>query len=212
MSAVSGLAPALRAVTVIPDRVANRGVFGVEIGSETQFYARADRVLSVSFQEYRTDAGLVVSEVVVDMENSSQQIRLYSVRPPSSADLSAAAGAAGEAAGSLRGVAGPAAPAAPALVAKAQEKADSALERLPAMPVKSYPMATHARTVEYVVRSRAELLAFYRNFRDLFSGKEIAAGEGASVDGRNTAFGSAGQTSSKLTVNRLGGTVFIVKP
>lgn len=80
------------------------------------------------------------------------------------------------------------------------------------MPVKSYPMATHARTVEYVVRSRAELLAFYRNFRDLFSGKEIAAGEGASVDGRNTAFGSAGQTSSKLTVNRLGGTVFIVKP
>lgn len=204
MSAVSGLAPALRAVTVIPDRVANRGVFGVEIGPETQFYARADRVLSVSFQEYRTDAGLVVSEVVVDMENSSQQIRLYSVRPSSSADLSAA--------GSLRGVAGPAAPAAPSLVAKAQEKADSALELLPAMPVKSYPLATHARTVEYVVRSRAELLAFYRNFRDLFSGKEIAAGEGASVDGRNTAFGSAGQTSSKLTVNRLGGTVFIVKP
>ncbi len=201
-------APAARAVNVQPDRVPNRGVFGIELDQERQFYGRADHVVSVSLQEYSTEA-FIVTEVVVDMANSSQQLRLYSLRPLSSDDAAEALNGARGASNAVRGAEAPAAAVLPSQIVKAQEKLNTAQAYLPQRPAKAYPFATHAHTVEYLVRDRAELVAFFKRFRDLFTGKEVAAGEGDSVSGAGA---SLGTSSSKLTVSRLGGTVFSVKP
>lgn len=203
-------APCASAVNVQPDKLPNRGVFAIELDQERQFYGRADHVISVSLQEYATES-FIVTEVVVDMANSSQQVRLYSVRTPGAAEAADALNAVREAAASARGVPVPAAAVSPAPVAKAKEKLTAAQNALPLRPTKSYPLATHAHTIEYLVRDRAELVAFFKAFRDLLAGKEVPAGEGDSVSGRNTAFGTS-STASKPMVNRLGGTVFGLRP
>jgi hypothetical protein len=64
----------------------NQGVFAIEVaGSDVGFYGRADQILSISFQEYTT-GNFIVAEVTVDMANSGQQLRIYSARPPGTAD------------------------------------------------------------------------------------------------------------------------------
>ena len=201
------------ALQVKSGAIPNRGIFGVELaGTDSQFYARADHVLSVSWQEYTTGS-FIVSEVVVDMENSNQQIRIYSLRAPGTDDAKDAA---------TRGSAG--APVSPANLIPAnplktvEDKASEGLSNSAAiMPVKSYPATTHTHTVEYVVGSRAELLKFYTSFRDLLCAREVKADQGSSVAGNNnqTAFGTsagANPAASNLTVNRIGGTLFSIQP
>ena len=202
------VAPALQ---VKPGAIPNRGIFGVELeGSDAQFYARADHVLSVSWQEYTTGT-YIVSEVVVDMAESNQQIRFYSLRAPSSDELKDAAD---------RAAAG--LPVSPVSVLPsnplkdAEDKASAAATNAAAaMPVKSYPATTHAHTVEYAVGSRAELKKFYTSFRDLLCAREVVADQGSSVAGAATAFGTpanAANNAGKPTVNRLGGTVISIQP
>jgi hypothetical protein len=215
------LAPlAADAVQLKPNAIPNRGVFGVELaGTDSQFYARADQVLSVSWQEYTTGT-YIVSEVVVDLANSGQQIRIYSLRVPGATEALDAAGGVVSSA-SPAGAATPTiSRALPSAVTDAEGRANAAVGKAAAqMPVKVYPTTTHARTVEYVVGSRAELLSFYKNFRDLLCRKEVKAGAGSSVDGKNaaTVYGtSAGQQATgavgEVTVNQLGGTIFSIQP
>lgn len=207
------------AVQLKPNAIPNRGVFGVELaGTDAQFYARADQVLSVSWQEYTTGT-YIVSEVVVDMANSGQQIRIYSLRVPGTAETLDAAGNVISSA-SPSGSSPLAGRALPTVARNYEDRANAAVGKSTAqMPVKVYPTTTHTKTVEYVVGSRGELLSFYKSFRDLLCRKEVKAGAGSSVDGKNsgTAFGTpAGQQATgaagELTVNQLGGTVFIIQP
>lgn len=202
------------ALQVKPGAVPNRGMFGVEIaGTDSQFYARADRVLSVSWQEYTTGT-YIVSEVVVDMENSNQQIRLYSLRVPGTDETKDAAG---RAAAGLPTTPTNLIPGNP--LKSAEDKASETVGNVTGvMPVKSYPATTHTHTVEYVVGSREELRKFYTSFRDLLVAREVAADQGSSVDGKNnqTAFGTPAGTqtgaNNRLMVNRIGGTVFVIQP
>ena len=205
------LSPAAEALQLKTGAIPNKGIFGVELsGTDSQFYARADRVLSVSWQEYTTGA-YIVSEVVVDIENSSQQIRLYSLRVPSSGDATDAANRATDTASQLRGVTAPAPRSLPGPVADAADKAGAAISGAAAiMPVKVYPTTTHAHTVEYVVGSRDELLKFYSSFRDLLCQKEVLADQGSTTS--STAFGTPAGGAAQPTVNRLGGTVFSITP
>lgn len=206
------------AVQLKPNAIPNRGLFGVELaGTDSQFYARADQVLSVSWQEYTTGS-YIVSEVVVDIANSGQQIRLYSLRVPGASEAMGAAGGVISSA-SPTGSTPTASRALPSAVQNIEDRANAAVGRASAqMPVKAYPTTTHAKTVEYVVGSRAELLSFYKSFRDLLCSKEVRAGAGSSVEGKNaaTAFGAPGSQpaggAGEVTVNRIGGTIFIIQP
>lgn len=209
---------AASAVQVRPGAIVNRGIFGVELaGTDSQFYARADQVLSVSWQEYTTGTW-IVSEVVVDMANSNQQIRLYSLRVPGASDALSTANRAASTSAELRGASAPAPRETPSSLQNLQDKGNNAVGSAAAtLPVKMYPNTTHARTVEYVVGSRDELHAFYRSFRDLYTGKEVKldANSNATVEGKNSgAFGTPvnGGTAAGPTVNRLGGTVFVIRP
>ena len=82
--------------------------------------------------------------------------------------------------------------------------------------VKTYPTTTHAKTVEMTVSSKAELLRLYNNLITLYTGFEVEAVEGASVEGSNAAKASAaasttGTTAPAIKINQIGGVLFTVE-
>ncbi len=173
--AILGSAPQASAFTMKKKAVPNGGIFGIEVsGTDLSFYGRADRVLSISFQEYTTGT-FIVSEVVIDMSNSNQQLRIYNTRTPIPAQLSAL------------------------------ESKVTNLTTGPAagLVVKTYPSTTHAKTVEMVVSSKAELKSFYSAFKNLLCGTAVPASSGTTTE-TTDAEGAA-------TINQIGGTVFIIK-
>ncbi|MDR2429350.1 MAG: hypothetical protein LBD14_00325 [Puniceicoccales bacterium] len=175
-------------------------------GTALGFYGRADRVLSVSFQEYTTGP-LVVSEVVIDLEGANQLLRLYSARPVSPEEM-ARRSYEGVAAGAAEGtdMAAPPAeilPSSGGATAKLEAGGRAAVEKFNAgLVVKTYPVTTHAKTAEFSVSSRKELLAFYNSFRSLCTNKPVAVKADGSPGG-----GGAGETQ----VLSLGGTLFTLE-
>ena len=79
--------------------------------------------------------------------------------------------------------------------------------------VKTYPTTTHAKTVEMVVSSKAELKRLYSNLITLYTGFEVEAQDGASVEGSNAA--KASMTTSgaapAIRINQIGGVLFTVE-
>ena len=81
--AALALVPQAEALQMTKKAIRNQGVFGVRIArTDMAFYGRADAILSISFLEYTTGS-FIVCEVVIDMKDSNQQLRMYSTRPPS---------------------------------------------------------------------------------------------------------------------------------
>jgi hypothetical protein len=77
---VAALAPEALAFKMQTKQIPNQAVFGVQVeGTSMSFYGQADAILSVSFQEYTTGP-LIVSEVVIDLRGSNQQLRIYASR------------------------------------------------------------------------------------------------------------------------------------
>lgn len=210
------LAPSADALSLRKKAFPNQGIFGIEVkGTDMSFYGRADHVVSVSFQEYTTGA-MLVSEVVVDMQNSNQQLRIYFARPPGSADVADRANRASTANSQNRGLD-------PAEASKLQIPGPlSALESkvnnmtsstTAGVVVKSYPNTTHAKTVEMTVTSKAELKRFYSAFRDLLVARTVAAAAGSTIEGADAANAqaTAAGTTPTLTINSIGGTLFIIE-
>ena len=208
------LAPEALAFKVSKRAFPNQGIFGVEVaGTDLSFYGRADHVLSVSFQEYTTGA-LIVSEVVIDMENSNQQLRIYSARPPGSADVADRANRASTANSQNRGLDPSAASKLPVpgpLAAVESQLNNLTQSSTAGLIVKNYPTTTHAKTVEMTVRSKAELLRFYGAFRDLLVARTVTASSGASVEGAANAQPAANGTAPTLTINSIGGALFTLE-
>jgi len=211
----------------------NQGIFGVEVaGSDVGFYARADQILSVSFQEYTTGS-FIVAEVTIDVANSGQQLRIYAARPPGTADAVDRANRGLQANAQNRGLEPGQATQVPVPgpLAVLEQKVDNLRTKTTdGLVVKPWPTATHAKTVEMTVASRAEILAFYKAFRDLMVAREvrIAAGstgasaatpaQGATPFGAPAAGATppaAGQvpapTGQGQTINRIGGTLFVLE-
>lgn len=214
------------ALRMRPRAFPNQGLFGIEVaGSDVGFYGRADKVISVSFQEYTTGSFLV-AEVTIDMENSGQQLRIYSARPPGSADVADRANRGLQANAQNRGLEPSQATQVPVPgpLAALESKVDNLRGNTTnGLVVKPWPTATHAKTVELTVNSRAEILAFYRAFRDLMVAREVKAAQGSTVAGATAAtpFGTPTTTPAtpnatnaagqELTINRLGGTLFTLE-
>ncbi|MDR3228598.1 MAG: hypothetical protein LBT53_04210 [Puniceicoccales bacterium] len=201
----------LQAAKVQPKAFPNAGVFGVKVAGTSQaFFGRADQVLSVAFQEYTTGT-LFVSEVTLDMSGSNQLLRLYYARPFSAADAARqsenAAAAAGEISG---GLIAPSAPALPSEVTEADAKVQRSYARARAgLVLKSYPVTTHAKTVEFSVGSKEELVSFFNSFQNLYVGYPVRVSRQFVTT--TAAADSAANPNDTLYVNRIGGTLFTLE-
>ena len=205
--------PSASALQMKKKAIPNGGIFGIEVAnSDLSFYGRADHIVSVSFQEYTTGA-LIVDEVVIDMQNSNQQLRIYCTRPPGTADIADRANKASVANSQNRGL-DPAAASKlpiPGPLAAIESKATNLTQSTTAgLVVKSYPATTHAKTVEMVVSSKAELQKFYLAFRDLLCARTVSAATGSSVEGADAANAAAGGAAN-VTINQIGSTIFVIE-
>jgi hypothetical protein len=199
--------------------IRNQGIFGIKIArTDMAFYGRADAILSISFQEYTTGS-FIVAEVVVDMRDSNQQLRLYSARPPGTDDVANRVNRASEANSQNRGL-DPAQASRlpiPGQLAAVESKVNNMISGTTGdIVVKTYPTTTHAKTVEMTVSSKAELLRLYTSLVTLYTGFEIEAVDGASVEGSNAAKASAaagatGGTAPAIKINQIGGVLFTVE-
>jgi len=214
--AIAVLAPQADAFQMTKKAIRNQGIFGIKVNkTDMAFYGRADAILSISFQEYTTGS-FIVAEVVIDMKDSNQQLRLYAARPPGTADVANRANRASEANSQNRGLDPSQASKLPipSQLAAVESKVNNMITGTTGdIVVKTYPTTTHAKTVEMVVASKAELQRLYSNLITLYTGFEVEAQDGASVEGSNAA--KANLTTSGATptikINQIGGVLFTVE-
>ena len=215
--ATIALAPQADALQMTKKAIRNQGIFGIKVtNSDMAFYGRADAVLSISFQEYTTGS-FIVAEVVIDMKDSNQQFRIYNTRPVGTADVANRANRASTANSQNRGLDPKEASKLPIpgplgiLESKVNNVVNSTAGDI---VVKTYPTTTHAKTVEMVVSTKAELKLLYANLITLYTGFEVEAVDGASVEGSNGAAATAtaaGSTATKMKINQIGGVLFTVE-
>lgn len=210
-----GLTPEAQAFKMLTKKIPNQAIFGIQVeGTDLSFYGQADSILSVSFQEYTTGP-LIVSEVVVDLRGSNQQLRLYASRPPGTADVADRANRASAANSVNRGLDPAAATrlAIPGPLSAIESKVNNmATETTAGVVVKTYPSTTHAKTVEMVVSSKAELMKFYSKLTCLYTGIPVTvSADGTTAEGANeatTAANAAGQAGATIRITRIGGILF----
>ena len=215
--ATAALIPQADALQMTKKAIRNQGIFGIKVtNSDMAFYGRADAVLSISFQEYTTGS-FIVAEVVIDMKDSNQQFRIYNTRPVGTADVANRANRASTANSQNRGLDPKEASKLPIpgplgiLESKVNNVVNSTAGDI---VVKTYPTTTHAKTVEMVVSTKAELKLLYANLITLYTGFEVEAVDGASVEGSNGAAAAAtaaGSTATKMKINQIGGVLFTVE-
>ncbi len=214
--ATIALAPQADALQMTKKAIRNQGIFGIKVAnSDMAFYGRADAVLSISFQEYTTGS-FIVAEVVIDMKDSNQQFRIYNTRPVGTADIANRANRASAANSQNRGLDPKEATKLPIpgplgiIESKVNNMVNSTAGDI---VVKTYPTTTHAKTVEMVVSTKAELKLLYANLITLYTGFEVEAVDGASVEGSNGAAAAtaAGSTATKMKINQIGGVLFTVE-
>lgn len=229
VAALLALAAPSQALQMKAKAFPNQGIFGIECaGSDVAFYGRADQILSVSFQEY-TAGSFLVAEVVVDIANSNQQLRIYSVRAPGTADVADRTNRGLRANAQNRGLEADQATQVPlpGALANIEQKVNNMTTSTTAgLVVKTYPTTTHAKTVEMSIPTRGEVFAFYKAFRDLMVAREVTISQGSTVAGGTnvpaanaTPFGSRSNTGTPattatgetITINRIGGTLFTLE-
>ncbi len=214
--AAVALAPHADAFQMTKKAIRNQGIFGIKVANtDMAFYGRADAILSISFQEYTTGS-FIVTEVVVDMKDSNQQLRLYNARPPGTADVANRVNRASAANSQNRGldpaqasklpIPGPLA----AIESKVNNVANNTTGDI---VVKTYPTTTHAKTVEMVVSTKAELQMLFTKLTCLYTGIEVEAVDGASVEGSNgaTAAATAAGAAAKIKITQIGGVLFTLE-
>ena len=215
--ATAALAPQADAFQMTKKAIRNQGIFGIKVANtDMAFYGRADAVLSISFQEYDI-TGMVVAEVVIDMKDSNQQFRIYNARPLNASEVLARSNKASAANAQNRGLDPSSATKIPlpiqagAIESKINNVVNSATT---GMVVKTYPTTTHAKTVEMTVSTKAELQMLFNKMSCLYTGIEVEAVDGASVEGSNgatAASNAAGATAAKIKINQIGGVLFTLE-
>ncbi len=215
--ATAALSPHADAFQMSKKAIRNQGIFGIKIANtDMAFYGRADSILSISFQEYTTGS-FIVAEVVIDMKDSNQQLRIYNARPPGTADVANRANRASAANSQNRGLDPKDASKLPipSPLALIESKVNNVVSNSTGdLVVKTYPTTTHAKTVEMVVLTKAERQQLYSKRITLYTGVEVEAVDGASVEGSNGATAAAtaaGSTAAKMKINQIGGVLFTLE-
>lgn len=215
--AAAALAPQADAFQMTKKAIRNQGIFGIKVhNTDMAFYGRADSILSISFQEYTTGS-FIVSEVVIDMKDSNQQFRIYNTRPPGTADVANRVNRASAANSENRGLDPKDASTLPIpgpLAVIESKVGNIAKNTTGDIVVKSYPTTTHAKTVEMVASTKAELQMLFSKLTCLYTGIEVEAVDGASVEGSNGAAASAaaaGSSGPKIKITQIGGVLFTLE-
>jgi len=218
--ATAALSPQAEAFQMTKKAIRNQGIFGIKVANtDMAFYGRADAILSISFQEYTTGS-FIVAEVVIDMKDSNQQFRIYNARPPGTADVANRANRASAANSQNRGLDPKEASKLPipGPLALIESKVNNVVSSSTGdIVVKTYPTTTHAKTVEMVVTTKAELQMLFNKLTCLYTGIEVEAVDGASVEGSNGAAATAaattaaGGTAAKIKITQIGGVLFTLE-
>lgn len=175
----------LDAVKVKYDGLSNRRLFGIEMPTGMQsFYGRHENINSVSLQEYQAGP-YSVTEVTIDMTGSPLQLRIYHTEMPTPADAKA----------SISGT--PTSVNIPPAVQKAAEKGTERANKVQPPVIKDYPITTHAKTLEFRVNQKEELLNFYVEFVRTYTG----------VQGT----GATGEDDKAAAARKMAGTIFLIE-
>lgn len=194
------LCPQLFAVVVESNALDNKSVFSIEFGGESSriFIAKEDAISSLSSQEYITSAYRVVELNIVTQGNAL--LRIYYSRPlkPGEAQEALNDGLNMPTSSAFRQPL-------PAAVQAMADKASGAAERLSGTTViKEYPLATHARTVEYRVKSREELNSLFEELKKHWLKNKAFFKDGKIVDPDEV-------SDAEEKPRSLGGTRFLVE-
>ncbi|MDP0495038.1 MAG: hypothetical protein Q7Q73_02410 [Verrucomicrobiota bacterium JB024] len=188
--------PAARGDLVIRyGEINNPAIFGVLFPNDLSFYGRADMVYAISIQQYQTGPYLV-TEMVVDIGGVASQFRVYATEPFDEAALKSKLPAqTPKAITQQQGVP----PAVQKLRDRAQQTADPTETGL---VVKDYPVATHAKTIEYRLGSAKDVHDLYEAMMDIYirNGREAVVSRRESVNDSEEV---------KQVISRLGGTLFV---
>ena len=191
----------LSAVTVRSRAIKNKALFAITFPGDSKEYCGKEAAIhSISMHEYITFGYRVVEINIATASNGL--LRIYHSRALQLGELQAAMADGASAAGVPSSI--QRSPVPPGV----QQMADRASAVAEAMTsdtvMKEYPLATHARTIEYRVQTRRELLDLFDQLQKHWI-KEPTYFEGGQI----VAEGEA--TSSKMEPRSLGGTRFIVK-
>lgn len=188
------------AVTVNTNAIRNKQIFGIEFPGETRaYFARENMLRSISKQEYIT-TGFRVVEVNV-MTDANALLRIYYSRPLMPGEYAAALS---NAATATTGIQAGSAANVPGVQAMA-DKARAITETVTGDTVmKEYPIATHAKTIEYRVTELDELLDLYDELE-----KHWRKSPGYFENGQ--LIGDDGNATSEQKPRTLGGTLFKVE-
>ncbi len=173
----------------------NPGIFGVQFPNELSFYGRADMVYAISLQQYQTGPYLV-TEMVVDIGGVTSQFRVYATEPFDAASTLQKRLPDGTP-GAVKQQTG-----VPPAVQKLRKKGEETLDPSQSgLVVKDYPVATHAKTIEYRLSKAEDVQDLYEAMMDLYirRGREAVVSRRESVDNSE---------EIKQEINRLGGTLF----
>lgn len=192
----------LSALGVQKNKIKNQALFGIEFPQVGQaYYAKEATVRSISIQEYVTTTFRVLELNIVSDGNAL--VRIYHSRPMSPSELTAAVADATAAAGAPSSIVPGQLPSSiTTMAAKAMATSDSLTGTT---VIKEYPLATHARTIEYRMRSRNELIELYSELEKHWKKEPAYFEDGQIVDEANQT------TESKLEPRSLGGTLFMVE-
>lgn len=195
------IAGSLSAVTVRTRAIRNKAIFAITFPGETKdYYGKEAAIHSISKQEYVTSGFRVVEINIVTAGNGL--LRIYHSRPLEIGELQAAIMNGASAAGLPAGI--QPSPLPPG-VKQMANRASGVVEAITSDTVmKEYPLTTHARTIDYRVQTRSELLDLFDELQKHWI-KEPAYYESGQIIDENEA------TSSKMEPRSLGGTQFIVK-
>jgi hypothetical protein len=144
------------ALQIESDELNNEALFGIQFPEASRsFYGHANRVQSISLQDYLT-ASFRVTELNI-VNQGSALLRIYYSRPLRPGELQKAL-ADGAQAGGMPGSSIMQSPA-PAQVQALADRAQGVTDAVTGTEVlKEYPTATHAHTIEFRVSSREALL------------------------------------------------------
>ena len=197
-----GLVSTLPAVTVRSNAINNKALFGITFPGETRsYYGKESAIHSISKQEYVTSTFRVVEINIVTAGNGL--LRIYHSRPLNIGELKAAlSNVASAATGNTSSI--QQTPLPPGMQTMA-DRANIVIEAATSDTVmKEYPLATHARTIEYRVQTRRELLDLFEKLEKHWL-KEPAFYESGQIVSEDDA------TDKEMKPRSLGGTRFTVK-
>ena len=198
------------ALQIDSERLNNDAIFGIEFPEASRaFYGHANRVQSISVQDYLT-ASFRVTELNIVNEGSAL-LRIYYSRPLRPGELQNALADGAQAAGVPGGSSIMKSP----LPQQVQAMADRARGVSDAVTgtevLKEYPTATHAHTIEYRVSSSGELLELHAALIDHWTQEEEEEEEEEEEAEDGDASGETGGGDDEAERLRLGGTVFTVE-